>query len=111
MLVAGAADAVHSEPCQDSRKNLVFPLSTKMRPDISALKTQKLRRKSAASINNSRWAAYVTTGAATALSGVDSAEADIHYSGTINQFFAVDAGAATFALDQTRRPSIRRCAR
>ena len=57
--------------------------------------TQKLRRKSAASINNSRWAAYVTAGAATAIAGVGSAEADIHYSGPINQFFNAPPGSST----------------
>jgi hypothetical protein len=62
--------------------------------------TQKLRRKSAASINSSRWAAYVTAGAATAIAGVGSAEADIHYSGAINQFFPTGSSAVgSFALD------------
>jgi len=46
-----------------------------------------LRRKSV-SITNSRWAAYATAGAATALAGVNSAEADIHYSGVLNTSFA-----------------------
>lgn len=62
--------------------------------------TRKLRRKSAAPINNSRWTAYVTAGAATALAGVSSAEAAIHYSGPVNQFFATGSSVAgNFALD------------
>jgi hypothetical protein len=56
--------------------------------------TQKLRRKSAASVNNSRWAAYVTAGAATALGCAATAEADIHYSGTINQAFNAPPGSS-----------------
>ncbi len=64
--------------------------------------TQKLRRKSSAAINNSRWAAYATAGVATAL-GAATAEAAIHYSGPINKTFnAPPAGTATsyFKLDQ-----------
>ena len=87
-------------PAKILMKICIFPLSTKMRTDISVpMKTQKLRRKSAASINNSRWAASVTSGAATALAGAGSAEAAIHYSATINPFFAVGAESAAFAMD------------
>ena len=57
--------------------------------------TQKLRRKSAASVNNSRWAAYVTAGAATALGCAATAEADIHYSGLVNQLFNAPPGGST----------------
>jgi hypothetical protein len=46
--------------------------------------TKKLRRQPVKLVNNSRWAAYATAGAATALAGVNSAEADIHYSGLLN---------------------------
>jgi hypothetical protein len=45
--------------------------------------TKNLRRKSV-SVANSRWAAYATAGAATAIAGVNSAEAGIHYSGPLN---------------------------
>jgi hypothetical protein len=48
------------------------------------MKTQKLRRTKLSSLSNSRWAAYATAGAATALAGANSAEAAIHYSGTLN---------------------------
>ena len=59
------------------------------------------RRSGKLSLTNSRWAAYATAGAATALAGVGTAEADIHYSGPINQLFSAPPGgsvAATFAL-------------
>jgi len=42
-----------------------------------------LRRKSITA-PNARWLAYATAGAATALTGTPSAEAEIHYSGTVN---------------------------
>src|SRR5215831_4479427 len=41
-----------------------------------------------ASISYSRWAAYATAGAATALASVPHAEAEIHYSGLVNHNFA-----------------------
>lgn len=44
--------------------------------------------------------AYATAGAATALAGVNSAEADIHYSGMLNvPFPAQSSSVGTFALD------------
>lgn len=46
--------------------------------------TNKLRRQPISLVNNSRWVAYATAGAATAIAGVNSAEADIHYSGPLN---------------------------
>lgn len=49
-------------------------------------------------ITNSRWFAYATAGAASAVTCVDSAQATIHYSGRINQKFRYDGG--TFQLDQ-----------
>jgi hypothetical protein len=40
-------------------------------------------------IANSRWLAYATAGAASALTGANSAEATIHYSGRIDQNFGI----------------------
>jgi hypothetical protein len=51
------------------------------------MKTNNRSRKSAA-IEKTRWAAYATAGAATALAGLHSAEAEIHYSGLVNAKFA-----------------------
>jgi hypothetical protein len=48
---------------------------------------QRLRRRQKLNLTSSRWAAYATAGAATAIAGVHSAEADIHYSGVLNQPF------------------------
>ncbi len=48
------------------------------------MKTKRVRSNRLAIINKSRWAAYATAGAATAIAGVNSAEADIHYSGPLN---------------------------
>jgi PEP-CTERM motif len=66
------------------------------------MKRQKVRRNKPISLSNSRWAAYATAGAATALAGASTAEADIHYSGVLNQTFNAPAGGsvhATFNLD------------
>jgi hypothetical protein len=54
------------------------------------MKTQKLRRTQLTSLSNSRWAAYATAGAATAIAGaqMETAEAAIHYSGPINAVVA-----------------------
>jgi PEP-CTERM motif len=59
------------------------------------------RRSKPISITNSRWAAYATAGAATAVGAVATAQADIHYSGPINQHFAAASSSyqlAYFAL-------------
>jgi MYXO-CTERM domain-containing protein len=59
------------------------------------------RRNHAASIPTSRWLAYAAAGAATALTGVSTAEAEIHYSGRIEAKFGPDDDkVATFLLDQ-----------
>jgi hypothetical protein len=50
------------------------------------MKTQKLRTKRTA-IPNSRWAAYAAAGAASALGGAGTADAEIHYSGIVNHAF------------------------
>ena len=51
------------------------------------VKINDLRRRYV-SIPNARWVAYAAAGAATALTGSHSAEAEIHYSGLINAKFA-----------------------
>ena len=64
------------------------------------MKTKSVRSKKPILIANNRWLAYATAGVATAIAGVNSAEADIHYSGTLN--VPVPEGesvAHSFALD------------
>jgi hypothetical protein len=56
---------------------------------------KKDRQTKSKTVSNSRWLAYATAGAATAL-GATAAEADIHYSGIINE--PVSFGAKTFPL-------------
>jgi hypothetical protein len=61
----------------------------------------KTVRRKPASIAKTRWAAYATAGAATALAGSNSAEAAIHYSGILNVHFPPDrVKHETFPLDQ-----------
>jgi MYXO-CTERM domain-containing protein len=69
--------------------------------DISRfMKTRSLHRKPA-SIAKGRWAAYATAGAASAFTCANSAEATIHYSGRIGEFFgSEDDKIARFQLDQ-----------
>lgn len=51
-------------------------------------------------ISPSRWAAYATAGAASALAAATTAEADIHYSGPVNQIVpAQESVTHTFNLD------------
>jgi hypothetical protein len=67
------------------------------------MKTKLARSRKSAAIPNSRWAAYATAGAATALAAVNTAEADINYSGVINQPVNAGPGSFTyfyFPLDQ-----------
>lgn len=64
------------------------------------MKSTCSRRKSIAQISQSRWVAYASAGAATALAGVGSAEADIHYSGVLNAPFPAGSGSVgSFPLD------------
>jgi len=49
------------------------------------MKPKTLRRAPIANVSQTRWVAYATAGAATAVAGVSTAEASIHYSGVINQ--------------------------
>ncbi len=57
------------------------------------MKKTKCNGKKDARLNNSRWAAYVTAGAATAAGCAATAEADIIYSGVIDRHF----GPASFS--------------
>ncbi|PYK39506.1 MAG: hypothetical protein DME60_09710 [Verrucomicrobia bacterium] len=45
---------------------------------------KRLRQNTSPLLSNSRWLAYAAAGAATSLGGAQSAEAEIHYSGVIN---------------------------
>jgi hypothetical protein len=64
------------------------------------MKTKNLRRKPAVIVKG-RWAAYATAGAASAFTCVNSAEATIHYSGRIGEFFgSFEDKSARFQLDQ-----------
>jgi len=64
------------------------------------MQMENLHRKHA-SIAKTRWAAYAAAGAATALAGSHSAEADIHYSGILNVPFQPHKDhAKKFPLDQ-----------
>ncbi len=64
------------------------------------MKTRQSRRQTA-KVSHSRWLAYATASAATALAGSHSAEAAIHYSGILNVSFPphIDTDR-TFPLDQ-----------
>jgi hypothetical protein len=63
------------------------------------MKTKSLNRKPA-SITNARWAAYAMAGAASAFTCA-SAEATIHYSGTIDKFFGSNQDKSVrYQLDQ-----------
>ena len=55
------------------------------------------RRRPITPLSNSRWAAYAAASAATAIACVQSAEADIHYSGILDR--KVVNEHATFPLD------------
>ena len=60
---------------------------------------KNIRQNKSILLSNSRWFAYATAGAATALSGATSAEAEIHYSGVINaKFRDFDNTVKSFAL-------------
>src|SRR5436190_1490299 len=64
------------------------------------MKTRPSRRQTA-KVSHSRWLAYATASAATALAASHSAEAAIHYSGILNQKFPPHMDTdKTFPLDQ-----------
>src|SRR5690349_55818 len=59
------------------------------------------RRTTAAYIPNSRWLAYAGAGAATALAGTNSVDAEIHYSGRLDVYFGPDSNMSqTFPLGE-----------
>jgi len=62
------------------------------------MKTKNLRCKRT-SISTARWASYAAAGAATALAGSNTAEADIHYSGLLHARFPPNS-SMKFPLDQ-----------
>ena len=59
---------------------------------------KKLRRTNLVLLRNSRWVAYTSAGAATALAGIASAEAAIHYSGMVDRRFDASAGFSYLPL-------------
>jgi hypothetical protein len=62
---------------------------------------KRVAKTPAVAISASRWLAYATAGAATALAGASPAEAEIHYSGRIDTFFPADESkSVAFPLDQ-----------
>ena len=64
------------------------------------MKTRQSRRQTA-KVSHSRWVAYATAGAATALAGSNSSEAAIHYSGLVDVKFPPNENKIkTFQLDQ-----------
>ena len=64
------------------------------------MKTRQSRRQTA-KVSHSRWLAYATAGAATALAGSNSAEAAIHYSGRVDVCFPPHSNKTkSFQLDQ-----------
>ena len=63
------------------------------------MKTRQSRRQTA-KISHSRWVAYATAGAATALTASHSAEAAIHYSVVDKKFSAYSTKGKWFQLDQ-----------
>src|SRR6266487_1516911 len=55
--------------------------------DFDSPRFMKTLRRKPITASNARWLAYATAGAATALTGTPSAEAEIHYSGIVNYRF------------------------
>lgn len=65
---------------------------------LCAMNTQTKSDRNTNLITTGRWTAYMAAAAATALAGANSAEAEIHYSGLINQNIA-GRHQVTFQLD------------
>jgi hypothetical protein len=66
------------------------------------MKTKQARSRKSVVVNNSRWVAYATAGAATALVGANAAEGAIHHV-TVNHTFTagtLSTQASNFQLDQ-----------
>lgn len=57
-------------------------------------------RKASVEISRTRWVAYAAGGAATAVAGINSAEATIHYSGVIDEVFNAPPGAVLLGSEQ-----------
>ncbi|HEX4666912.1 MAG TPA: hypothetical protein VH207_09945 [Chthoniobacterales bacterium] len=64
---------------------------------------KKLRQNSSFSVSNPRWFAYAAAGAASALGGTQSAEAEIHYSGVINRPFQYEGRSGVFPIAHSAR--------
>jgi len=65
------------------------------------MKPNRAHSRRPAVITNSRWLAYATAGAASAFTCANSAEAAIHYSGRIGEFFGSGCDKSVrFQLDQ-----------
>lgn len=62
------------------------------------MKMKKMRRTAAVSLSQSRWVAYASAGAATALATAASMEAEIHYSGPIGRHFDAPPGGTELGL-------------
>ena len=76
------------------------PANSPAQLEVMNMKTRQSRRQ-AAKVSHSRWLAYATASAGTALAGSHSAEAAIHYSGILNQKFPPNIDTdKTFPLDQ-----------
>src|SRR5262249_7299370 len=63
------------------------------------MRPNRTRSKKPAAITNARWLAYATAGAASAFTCANSAEAAIHYSGTIDRILS-GCETATYRLDR-----------
>ena len=59
---------------------------------------KKLRRTNSVLLRSSSSIAYTSAGAATALAGIGSAEAAIHYSGMVDRRFDASAGFSHLLL-------------
>ena len=76
------------------------PANSPAQLEVMNMKTRQSRRQ-AAKVSHSRWLAYATASAATALTASPSAEAAIHYSGILNQKFPPNIHTEKrFPLDQ-----------
>jgi hypothetical protein len=64
---------------------------------------KKNRQANSLPVSNSRWLGYATAGAATALGGIPRAEAEIHYSGELDQRLA---GVSTVLLPLSNGASL-----
>jgi hypothetical protein len=62
------------------------------------MKTKHARSRKSAAISNSRWAAYATAGAASALAAVNTAEADINYFNPPDEIIQGTFGAGNYDL-------------